>query len=266
MLVDGNQIAANIQAKLKERLQGRGLRLVVIQVGGNAASSKFIEKKREFGEAIGTSVQVELLPVDTDEETLAAEISELSEDEGVHGIVIQLPLPKHIETQKMLDLVPPEKDPDALSSMPLVLPPVAAAVAEILQRHGIAVEGRRAIVIGRGRLVGKPVARFLTEAGAHVTALDRNDTIGSYTHEADIVVAGAGVPGLLTPEMVKDGVILIDAGTSEAAGKLAGDIDPLCADKALLYTPVPGGVGPITVAKLFENLVALVEKHSLHYE
>jgi 5,10-methylene-tetrahydrofolate dehydrogenase/methenyl tetrahydrofolate cyclohydrolase len=259
MLVDGNAIAADIQASLKNHLEGRSLTLVVVQVGSDAASSKFIEKKREFGEKIGIEVKLQLFRDSVTEEELAGEIRTLAADEAVHGIVVQLPLPAHINTKAILNLVPSEKDPDALSERPCVLPPVAAAVAEILQRYRVDVVGKRAIIVGRGRLVGVPVAQWLDGAGAEVETFGRDDNITMYTKTADIIIAGTGVPGLLKPDMIKDGVVLIDAGTSEAAGKLVGDIDPACAEKAYLYTPVPGGVGPVTVAKLFENLVTLGE-------
>jgi methylenetetrahydrofolate dehydrogenase (NADP+)/methenyltetrahydrofolate cyclohydrolase len=262
MIVDGRQIAEDIKANLKEKVSELANRpkLSLIQVGSDPASSKFVEQKRKFGEHIGVEMDIRNLPDDISDEALAFEIAALVKDLRVSGIVLQLPLPAQFDPQIFLDILTPDKDPDALSNAPKVLPPVAGAVAEILQRNGVEVKGKKAVVIGRGRLVGGPVAEWLAEQGAEVQILGRDTAdIEPFTIEADIIVSGAGVPGLVAPDMIKDGAVLIDAGTSEAAGKLVGDIDPACASKALLYTPVPGGVGPITVAKLFENLIVLAE-------
>lgn len=258
MLINGNAIALDIQQSLKDRLNGRRLALAIVQVGSDAASTKFVQKKRAFGAAIGIDVETRSFVDSVTEETLTQAIRDLADDSDVHGIVVQLPLPKHINPDSMLNLVPKEKDPDALSSGPLVLPPVAGAVAEILKRSNVDVREKKAVVVGRGRLVGIPVAEWFRNSGAGVQVIGRDvEDISTITWEADVIVTGAGVPHLITPDMIRDGVVLIDAGTSEQAGALVGDIDPQCAEKASVYTPVPGGVGPITVAKLFENLVAL---------
>jgi methylenetetrahydrofolate dehydrogenase (NADP+)/methenyltetrahydrofolate cyclohydrolase len=130
----------------------------------------------------------------------------------------------------------------------------------VLHRHGYALAGRNVLVIGEGHLVGEPAAIWAAQLGANVTTVNASTVdMRDKLLTADVIISGAGVPGLVTPDMVKDGVILLDAGTSESEGVLKGDIDPLCADKAALYTPTPGGIGPITVAKVFENLVILAE-------
>ncbi len=261
MLVNGNEIAKDIEQSLKKQISGRRLVLAIMQVGSDPASAKFVERKCQFGKRVGVEVVVRTFDENVSETTLAREVRALVIAENVHGIVVQLPLPKHIDAQKILSLIPPQKDPDALSSNPSVLPPVAGAVAEILKWRDFAVRNIHAVVIGRGRLVGKPVAEWLDESGARVKVLGRDThDVATHTLTADLIVSGAGVPGLISPDMIHNGVALIDAGTSEQAGALVGDIDPACAEKAVLYTPVPGGVGPVTVAKLFENLVTLASR------
>ena len=261
MFVDGQKIADGIKQELAKRIAVLGKRpvLAVVQVGSEVAVEKFVERKEKFGEALGVAVVLHQFPPDLTEEVLAAEVKAIGGDPVVDGLIVQLPLPLEVNTDAVLGSIPPERDVDALSSAPRVLAPVPGAVAEILARYGVDPHGKRAVVIGVGRLVGKPVADWLRKQGALVETVSLETTLAmrSLTEAADIVVSGVGVPRLITPEFVKDGVVLIDAGTSESRGILVGDIDPACAEKAGLYTPVPGGVGPITVAKLFENLVIL---------
>jgi methylenetetrahydrofolate dehydrogenase (NADP+)/methenyltetrahydrofolate cyclohydrolase len=267
MLVEGKKIAEEIKRELAARITalGRRVALAVVKVGSDAATTAFIERKRKFGEAIGVEVTLHEYPPDITEDVLVAEVQAIGEDPSVDGLIVQLPLPLEINADTLLERIPPEKDPDALSSAPRVLAPVAGAIAEIFARHGIDPQGKRVVVVGEGRLVGRPVAAWLKERGARVeiVSLDTQERMRALTEEADIVVSGAGVPRLITPELVKDGVVLIDAGTSESEGKLVGDIDPSCAEKAALYTPVPGGVGPITVAVLFRNLLELALTHNV---
>lgn len=258
MIVDGRAITHELQEKIKKEAAGKRLALAVVFVGDDLASEKFIARKKKFGEVVGVSVEIFSFPADADENLVRTEIVRLAEDPSVDGVIIQLPLPLHYDTPALLNLIPPEKDVDALSAHPRVLSPVVGAIKEILARHGVSLMGAHVVVVGRGALVGKPVAAWAEGEGADVKSVDKEtEDIARYTREADILITGAGVPGLVTPGMVKDGAILIDAGTSESQGKLVGDIDPLCADKAALFTPVPGGVGPITVAMLFFNLMQI---------
>jgi methylenetetrahydrofolate dehydrogenase (NADP+)/methenyltetrahydrofolate cyclohydrolase len=139
----------------------------------------------------------------------------------------------------------------------MALPPVAGAIVEIFVRNGVSASGKKAVVVGAGKLVGTPAAQLLRDLGAHVTVVTHTRGSLEELKDADIVVLGAGEPGLVKPEMLKQGVVLIDAGTSESSGKLAGDADPACAHVASVFTPVPGGVGPIAVAMIFKNLLTL---------
>lgn len=261
MIVDGNAIASDIERELRERVGDKRLSLAVVFVGDNRASEKFIERKKDFGERIGVSVVIHTFPASISSPDLVHEVASIASKPLFNGVIVQLPLPGHIDAASVLAVIPPEKDVDALSQEPRVSSPVVGAIAEILKRGGVPVQGKNVVVIGRGALVGLPVARWAQEQGAQVTLCGRDtDNLGEVIRTADILITGAGSPRLIKEDMVKDGAVLIDAGTSESSGKLVGDIDPLCASKASLFTPVPGGVGPVTVAMLFSNLLYLFEK------
>jgi len=180
--------------------------------------------------------------------------------------MVQLPLPKQVDTERVLSTISLKKDADVLSKEAMekfedgdfLLPPIVGAIAEIIDRENIVIEGKHVVIVGKGRLVGAPSRAWFSKKGVQVDSLDRNtEDISVYTKEADIMVLGAGKPGIITPEIIKDGVVMFDAATSETKGLLKGDVDPACSEKASVFTPVPGGIGPITVAKLFENLLEL---------
>ena len=189
------------------------------------------------------------------------------------AVIVQLPLPVGVDTKSVCDAIPISKDTDVLSSAaraqfemmdlrnPSFLPPVVGAVAEIFKKYAVDPKGKRAVVIGAGWLVGDPCAKWLAQQGAkvEVVTVESGDLTASL-RDADIIISGAGSPHLIKPDMLKQGVVLIDAGTSESDGTIAGDADPSCADKCSLFTPVPGGIGPVSVAKLFENAIMLAEQ------
>ena len=258
MIIDGKKIAGEIKEQLAERFSGRSAVLAVVLVGEDPASIKFVERKKKFGEEVGVEVRVLEYEDDIAEENLAEEVQKLAGNDQVGGIIIQLPLPKHIEANRILNLVPASKDVDALTADASVDSPVVEAIMEILDRGGVDLNNKKIVVVGRGQLVGRPVAIRLAQDGFDVeVASTATGDLKKLTLSADVIISGVGKPGLITPDMVKEGVILIDAGTSEQASKLAGDIDLACADKASLFTPVPGGVGPLVVAMLFKNLAKL---------
>ena len=192
-------------------------------------------------------------------------------NEGEMGIV---QFPTTLSQEEIDALLPITKDPDVLSRAArekfttgdpeALLPPVVGAVREILKAHHVEIKGKRAVVVGAGFLVGAPAATWLAQQGAEVTVVtletNQEDVVAALG-AADIIVSGAGSPHFITPDMIKDGVVLIDAGTSESSGKVVGDADPACAEKCTLFTPVPGGVGPIAVALLFENATILKERN-----
>ena len=258
MIIDGKKIAGEIKEQLAEQFSGRSAVLAVVLVGEDPASIKFVERKKKFGEEIGVEVRVLEYENDISEEDLVEEVQKLADNDQIGGLIIQLPLPKHIDTGRILNLVSANKDVDALTADASVDSPVVEAIMEILDRGGIDLHNKKIVVVGQGQLVGRPVAIRLAQEGFDVEVA--NSTTGDLkklTLSADVIISGVGKPGLITPDMVKEGVILIDAGTSEQASKLAGDIDLACADKASLFTPVPGGVGPMTVAMLLKNTVSL---------
>ncbi len=269
MIVDGKAIAEKIRTSLREEILGSGkkLRLAVIVGGGDAVTQKFLDQKRKFAEAAGVDVRVYDFPADISTNKLREKVSEIVHIKENTGVIIQLPLPSQINDSYILDAIIPGKDPDMLSSKSWgmfatgrskIVPPVVGAVREIFREYGVEVKGKHAVVIGAGRLVGKPVALWLMAEGATVSVVDEHTPDPEpYTLEADIVVSGAGKLGVVTSDMVREGVVAIDAGTSESAGKVLGDIDPAVSLKAAIFSPVPGGVGPITVAMLFKNLFAL---------
>lgn len=272
MIIDGKKLADEIKTSLKDEVSkiGENLRLAVIHVGDDLVTAKFLEQKKKFGSAIGVNVRVYNFPNDITTSKLREKVSEIVHIKENTGVVIQLPLPKDINTQYLLDAITVEKDPDMLSSKSIgafssgkskILPPVVGAIDHIFKKNNINPKGKIVSVIGTGRLVGKPAAIWLINQGATVTAIDENTTDPTlFTSNADIIISGVGLPKLIKAGGVKDGVIAIDCGTSEEKGRLAGDMDPAVAEKASLFTPVPGGVGPLTVAMLFKNLVELAKR------
>ncbi len=260
MIVNGKVIAADILAQVKKDLASlqRPLALGILFASPDFATKSFIAIKEKRAAEIGaTLVQRELPDSATTDDALAALIS-LSKE--VDGVIVQLPLPKNIDTEKVLSAIPADKDVDGIGGgKAVVLSPVVAAIKEILTRESTLLFGKKVVVVGKGRLVGAPAADWFEQQGAEVTLVGAGDTIAAATVLADVILLGVGSPGLLTPEMIKQGVMILDAGTSESAGKLTGDADPACEEKTFLFTPVPGGIGPIAVAMIFKNLVTLAK-------
>jgi methylenetetrahydrofolate dehydrogenase (NADP+)/methenyltetrahydrofolate cyclohydrolase len=264
MIVDGNALAKQILAQVAEevRTAHRQPTLLALVASNDPATRSYLAIKSRFAEAAGIVMRVEMVENPTTE-SLVARATAAKED----GVIIQLPLPQSIDTDAVLAAVTVEQDADVLSpsarERALVLPPVATAVAEILHQGGVVVSGAQATVIGAGRLVGEPVAKWLRENGAVVEVVTKEE--GSLTESlshADIIVAGAGTPGLVTADMVRQGVVILDAGTSEQGGVIAGDVDPGVAEVASLFTPVPGGIGPVAVACLMRNVAHLASYKS----
>jgi methylenetetrahydrofolate dehydrogenase (NADP+)/methenyltetrahydrofolate cyclohydrolase len=259
MILDGKHIAAETYARLAVLRSAMQAKLVlgIIACEPNAVIESFVRIKARAAERLG----VQLLRVDVSatsgEEGIIEAIHELVTK--TQGIIVQLPLPQGLDLDQILAAIPPTHDVDGISPNPLVLPPVARAVKTVLKRHAVPMAGRNAVVIGAGRLVGAPVAKMLQEEGAEVTVVTKESGSLSLLKDADIIVSGAGEPGLIQPDMVRDGVVLIDAGTSEQGGKVRGDADPACAERCSLFTPVPGGIGPVAVAMIFENLFELAQ-------
>ncbi len=264
MLVDGKAIANRMYDAIREEIQssGRTPCLGILTCVPNFETEKYLALKQKKAEAVGITTIVERLAgTATTEEVLRAVDSLV---EKCDGIVVQLPLPSHIDTDIVLSHIPSTHDVDALNSMTEeVLSPVVGAIAEILKVHDVPIFERHVTIIGSGKLVGLPASRWFMEHGAAVSVVTKDTVdISYYTKNADIIVSGAGVPNLIQPNMVKEGVVILDAGTSEEGGMLKGDAHPECEAVAALFTPVPGGIGPITIAVLLRNVVRL--SRSLH--
>ncbi len=274
MIIDGKKLAEEIKESLKDEVSkiGKKLRLAVVKVGEDKVTEKFLEQKKKFGEAIGIDVRIYEMPADISTGKLREKVSEIVHIKESDGVIIQLPLPSQINTQYILDAIILEKDPDMLSSKSIgafsvgrskILPPVVGAIKFIFEKNSIELKGKRVAVVGAGRLVGKPAATWLVGQGGTVSIADEFTSpvhLTLITKHSDIIISGAGKPNLIQPDMVSEGVVAIDCGASEEAGKIVGDLNPKISEKASLFSPVPGGVGPLTVAMLFKNLVELVKR------
>lgn len=262
--LDGNKIARDIFAEtaaIVKKLDKAPV-LVAITCAPNFETQKYLEMKKSKAAEIGVSLRVVELPVEATTEDAVNCVRAVSPE--VDGIVVQLPLPAHIDREVVLSAVPVDLDPDGFSydgSDNTCLPPVVGVIKEILEREKIDITGKKVVVLGEGRLVGLPAAVWLKKMGADVHVLLETDTNhNSVIKQADIIVSGIGRPNFITPDMVKEGVVVLDAGTSEDGGILVGDVHPDVAQLASLFTPVPGGIGPITIALLLRNLVSLVSQ------
>jgi methylenetetrahydrofolate dehydrogenase (NADP+)/methenyltetrahydrofolate cyclohydrolase len=269
-LIDGKAIAAEVRAELTALVAARpaGQRppgLAVVQVGEDPASTVYVRNKKQASEGCGMRSFGYDLPETTTQEDLLALIARLNADDAVDGILIQLPLPDHLDKDALLLAVDPAKDVDGLHPLNLglllmgraVFPSCTpAGVMELLARSGLPIAGRHAVVVGRSNIVGKPMAALLLAADATVTVChSRTPDLAAITRQADILVAAVGRAGLVTAEMIKPGAVVIDVGTNRGPdGKLLGDVQfSGVAEVAGWITPVPGGVGPMTIAMLLKN-------------
>ncbi|HEX5613280.1 MAG TPA: bifunctional methylenetetrahydrofolate dehydrogenase/methenyltetrahydrofolate cyclohydrolase FolD [Burkholderiales bacterium] len=271
-LIDGKALAVQVRAAVKpavERLAQRGIRpgLGVILVGDNPASRAYVRNKIRACADTGVHSRLRELPGDVSESALLGEVRALNEDPQVHGILVQLPLPKHVNAARVLHAVAPEKDVDGFHPANLgalvegergVVPCTPAGIMQMLKHEDVALSGRNAVVLGRSSIVGKPMALLLLQRDATVTIChSRTAQLAEVTRRADILVAAVGRARLVTADMVKPGACVIDVGINRTDdGKLVGDVDfePV-REVAGAITPVPGGVGPMTVAMLIHNAV-----------
>lgn len=267
MIVNGRAIARDILKQVRADLSGRTVTVRAVSVAPNAATESYLGTKARKAADAGMTLEIMRLPDTATTEDVIAACAESSD-----ALLVQLPLPAHIDTKTVLDAIPLTKDADVLSAEShtvfedrkegALLPPVVDALKEILERSAVAVVGKRAVVVGNGWLVGEPCATWLRQEGADVSVVTKQEGNLSTLGEADIVVCGAGTPGLVRPEHLREGVVLIDAGTSESDGAIVGDATPECASVASVFTPVPGGVGPIAVACLFRNAARLALRNA----
>lgn len=293
VILDGKKISQQVLEELKPeiaainaRLHPNKLRLDIIMVGDHAPSITFVKRKKEMGESLDVRVKVHhfasgipLAHVSEEHisnKLLREEINRLCKNKRVHGVLAQLPLPAHINEQSILNIVPEYKDIDVLgkdacgkfyTETELILPSTLAGILRLLTECGVRnFAGKNIVVVGAGKLVGKPTINYFMRKGVAASVFNirsRTPDREIYLRNADIIITGTGVPRLITGDMVKDGVIIVDAGTSKdpQTGKLVGDVDFESVEpKASYITPVPGGVGPMTVAMIFYNLVQLAKQ------
>ena len=279
MLIDGTAIANQIQQEIKEtlsRLPGRRPCLALIIVGENPASLIYVSRKSAACALVGIESRICALPADVSEDKLIAEIESLNADEIVDGILIQLPLPAHLNPINIISKILPEKDVDGLHPYNVgkmligdpdtFLPCTPLGIKELMLRSGVEVQGKQVLVIGRSNIVGKPMAAILMQnaSGANATvtiAHSRTVGIKELCLRADIVIVAMGHPGFITADMIKDGAVVIDVGINRVSApnttrgyKVVGDVDfDTVKDKCSFITPVPGGVGPMTIAMLLSN-------------
>lgn len=269
MTIDGKTIRDEIIHDLKNILAARNKPLslaLFVPEHPDFATQSFVKIKRKVAEQIGIQIAEHTLTKEMTTDQAVAEIACAARDH--QGIILQFPTSAHIDADQVRNAIPITHDVDGITDSTItafergetdILPPVIGAVAEIIARNNIDVPRKKVVVVGKGKLVGGPGAVWFKRMQADVTVCDKHSPNMDCITDSDILLLGAGVPGLIQPDMIKDGVIIFDAGTSEAEGKLAGDADPSCAEKASLFTPVPGGIGPIAVAMIFKNLLLLAE-------
>lgn len=281
-IIDGKKIAAEIREEVRQRVlqlqkeTGKVPGLAAVLVGDDPASASYVRSKTKACQEAGIYSRQITPPGDIPQADLLAIIRDLNDDPAIHGILVQLPLPSHMGERTILEAVDPAKDVDGFTfgsigrlveNQARCVPCTPAGIIELLDREGVEIKGRRAVVVGRSEIVGKPVAFLLLHRHATVTIChSRTPDLAAETRRADILVAAVGRPRLITGAMVKPGAVVIDVGINRIEGKLVGDVDFDSASQAAsAITPVPGGVGPMTVAMLLKNTVRAFELASSEF-
>jgi len=268
---DGKKVRDEILAGIKEKINQSKLKpiLAVIWIGDDPVSARYVEQKQRAAEFLGVHFDIIKFSATVKSAVIEKRIAELNNDPLVCGIVLQLPLPKTLDQRKLIEIVKAEKDIDALRFCNKFQcdfrPPAVLAILQVLNTSGINLRDASVAVIGRGVLVGGPLIRVLVHEVEDLRiADDQTPNLATITTDADVVISATGHPGLIKPGMIKKGSILIDAGTSDVQGTLRGDMDSKAIAKSSFYTPVPGGIGPMTVALLYKNLLtAALQKSSV---
>ncbi|PNL92781.1 bifunctional methylenetetrahydrofolate dehydrogenase/methenyltetrahydrofolate cyclohydrolase FolD [Aggregatibacter aphrophilus] len=269
-----NQIKSNVAQQVSQYVE-RGKRapgLAVILVGADPASQVYVGSKRKSCTEIGITSKSYDLPEATTEQALLELIEELNQDDTVDGILVQLPLPKHIDSTKVIEKISPEKDVDGFhpynvgrlcQRIPTLRACTPYGVMKLLETTGISFYGKHAVIVGASNIVGRPMALELLLAGCTVTVTHRfTEDLASHIRQADILVVAVGKPKFIKGEWIKEGAVVVDVGINRIEGKLVGDVEfEIAAERATYITPVPGGVGPMTVAMLMQNTLSAYEKH-----
>lgn len=276
-ILDGKAISAELRGTIAQRvarLREKGVTpgLAVILVGADPASQIYVRNKSVGCDQVGIHSVTINLPETTTQDELEKLIARLNADDTIHGILVQLPLPKHLDEAAALAVIAPEKDVDGfhllnagrmMSGQSGVVACTPKGAMEMIRRTGIDLDGKEAVVVGRSNIVGKPMAMLLLQANCTVTICHSHTVnLAQHTRNADILVAAVGKPGFITKRMVKPGAVVIDVGINRVNGKVVGDVMPDVADVAGYITPVPGGVGKMTIVELLENTVEAAEKQT----
>ena len=270
-LIDGKALAAKVREEVAAEVAVMGaVGLTTVLVGDDPASHVYINLKQKAAQAVGIIAQDVRLPVETTEDELLALIADLNADDAVDGILVQLPLPEQIDEARAIEAIDPAKDVDGIHpynagrlylGRPALVPATPLGVMRMLEEYEIPLSGARAVIVGRSAIVGKPVAHLLLQANATVTIChSRTQDLQRHTLDADVLVAAIGRPHLISADMVKAGATVIDVGLTRTDDGLLGDVDPGAAERAAFMTPVPGGVGPMTIAMVLKNAVAAAQK------
>ena len=274
--LDGKKMAQEVREGLAGRVaqlteRGRTPGLAVILVGNDPASEIYVRNKQRACENVGIHSQTIKIPEETSQEELLGQIRALNADPQIHGILVQLPLPRHLNEREALEAILPEKDVDGfhpvnagklLSGQQTVVPCTPKGIMRMIAASGLSLTGKEAVVVGRSNIVGKPMALLLLQAGCTVTVChSKTVDLPAHTRRADVLVAAVGKPGLITADMVKPGAIVVDVGINRVDGKVVGDAATEEVGRVAGWlTPVPGGVGPMTIAMLLENTVEAAER------
>ncbi len=278
-ILDGAAMALEVEKELKQRVDALREKnvvpgLCVILVGNDPASQTYVANKKKACARLGIHSQTLRMGAETTQAELEASIERANEDEAIHGILVQLPLPAHLDEHRALALIRPEKDVDGFHAVNMgrlargedcVVACTPKGALHMLKAAGVPIAGKNAVVIGRSNIVGKPMALLLLQENATVTIChSRTENLAEYTRRADILVAAVGKPRFVTADMVKEGAAVLDVGINRVDGKLCGDVDfETVKEKAGWISPVPGGVGKMTIAMLMENTVSAAEKAAL---
>jgi methylenetetrahydrofolate dehydrogenase (NADP+)/methenyltetrahydrofolate cyclohydrolase len=265
-LMEGPPLAGRIRAEVAEEVRDLGgLKLVTVQVGDDLGSTIYLRRKHEAAQEAGIESDDRKLLEETSEEDLVALVAELNADDDVDGILVQLPLPEQIDEARVIRALDPVKDVDGFHPFnagqlylgrPTLVPATPLGIMALLAEHRIPLEGAEAVVVGRSDIVGKPIAHLLLQANATVQIChSRTVDLPRHTLEADVLVVAVGSPEVVTQDMVKVGAVVVDVGINRTEEGLVGDVAPEAADIAAFITPVPGGVGPMTIAMLLRNTV-----------
>ena len=265
MKIDGRKIAQDIQKNLAEKIRKEDANILfsLIVVGNNPVTENFIRYKVRFGKQIGITPLIVRFPSSVSQEEFEQKLEFITRESD--AVIVQLPLPSSLNEERILSLIPPEKDVDVLSEVAMnafvsgsqILPPVTGAILHSLESIPTSLHRKNIVLYGYGKLVGRPFAHYLQREHipfSLIRSTTKDEEKRSLLKNADIIVSGVGVAGLIQKEDIREGIIVIDAGTSESSGSVVGDLHPDAYEKVSFYTPVPGGIGPLTIAVLYENV------------